>query len=31
MIEAGLSRERRAALVDKMAAAAILQQVLDRL
>jgi putative Holliday junction resolvase len=31
MIEAGLSRERRAALVDKMAAAAILQHVLDRL
>jgi putative Holliday junction resolvase len=31
LIEAGVSRERRAALVDKMAAAAILQQVLDRL
>jgi putative Holliday junction resolvase len=31
MIEAGLSRARRASLVDKMAAAAILQLVLDRI
>ena len=29
MIEAGISRERRAELVDKLAAAAILQAALD--
>jgi putative Holliday junction resolvase len=31
LIEAGVSRARRAELVDRLAAAAILQQVLDRL